>query len=94
MNSPEVIQTAKELKVVMLKADYTRGDPEITRLLQQLGNHAGSIPFYAVFPARNPTRPIVFGGLITAQQVVEALRAAGPSQPKPEVAHSLRSPAR
>ena len=93
MNSAEVKKVVRELGVVMLKADYSRGDPEITRLLKQLGNPAGSIPFYAVFPARDPRRPIVFGGLITADQVVQALRAAGPSQPGREVAQRPLIPA-
>ncbi len=80
MNSTQVQKLIDEHNVIVLRADFTRGDPQIKQLLAQLGNPAGSLPYYAVFPARDPQRPIVFDGVITASQVVQVLRQAGPSQ--------------
>ncbi len=94
MNSQRVRKLVEENRVVILRADFTRGDPAVAELLRRLGNPSGSIPFYAVFPAKEPQRPIVFDGVITAGQVVEVLRQAGPSlvESSPKTA-SQQSPA-
>ncbi len=84
MNSTQVQKLIDEHNVIVLRADFTRGDPQIKQLLARLGNPAGSLPYYAVFPARDPQRPIVFDGVITASQVVQVLRQAGPSLVGPE----------
>jgi len=84
LNSNRVQKLIEEHNVIVLRADFTRGDPQIKELLARLGNPAGSLPYYAVFPARDPQRPIVFDGVITASQVVQVLRQAGPSQVQPE----------
>jgi thiol:disulfide interchange protein DsbD len=51
---------------------------EIKQMLEALGSR--SIPVLAVFPAGEPTRPIVLRDLLTRGQVIEALRKAGPSK--------------
>jgi hypothetical protein len=43
-------------------------------LLKRLGGSA--IPFYAIFPANDPQRPIVFDGLVTKGQVLKYLDEA------------------
>lgn len=61
----------------MLRADKTRPAPAVDALLRQLGNKAGSIPFYAVFPAGNPNKPIVLDGMFTSPRpILQALRKA------------------
>ncbi|MBI3467188.1 MAG: thioredoxin family protein, partial [Planctomycetes bacterium] len=67
--------------IVTLKADKTHPAPEVDDLLQRLGNKAGSIPFYAVFPAGNPNQPILLDGLFASPQpIIDALQKAGPSR--------------
>ena len=61
-----------------VKADWTRRNPEITRLLAKFGRVG--VPFYAVFPAGRLTEPIGLSEIITPASVIEALDRAGPSQ--------------
>lgn len=58
--------------VVLLKADWTNGDPEITQMLKQHGR--AGVPMYLVYPAgRSDEQPIVLPELITSKMVLEAL---------------------
>jgi thiol-disulfide isomerase/thioredoxin len=78
---PEVRELIDDLGIVALKADKTGPAPEADRLLGQLGNRAGSIPFYAIFPAGDPSKPIVLDGVFTSpERILDALRRAGPSR--------------
>jgi thiol:disulfide interchange protein len=72
-----VKRLTEENDVVPLLADYSDMSEEIKSMLEALGSR--SIPVLAVFPAGEPTRPIVLRDLVTKGQVVEALRQAGPS---------------
>ena len=59
-------------KVVMLKADWTKGDPEITEILKQHGR--AGVPMYLVYPGGSKeTQPVLLPELITAQTVLDAL---------------------
>ncbi len=81
VNRPEVHEFIKTNGIVPLKADKTQPAPQVDQLLELLGNKAGSIPFYAVFGARNPNNPVVLDGLFTSPQpLLDALRKAGPSK--------------
>jgi len=67
------------MNVVPLKADKTDPNRDIDKLLKELGNMSGNIPFYAVFPAGGGD-PIVYReGLLTQGKVLEMLEQAGPS---------------
>jgi thiol:disulfide interchange protein DsbD len=58
--------------VVLLKADWTNGDPEITQILKQHGR--AGVPMYLVYPAgRSDEQPVVLPELITSKMVLEAL---------------------
>jgi thiol:disulfide interchange protein DsbD len=58
--------------VVLLKADWTNGDPEITQFLKEHGR--AGVPMYLVYPAgRRDQEPVVLPELITVQTVLEAL---------------------
>jgi thiol:disulfide interchange protein len=58
--------------VVLLKADWTNGDPKITQILKQHGRVG--VPMYLVYPAgRGDAEPIVLPELITSQMVLDAL---------------------
>lgn len=63
IDTAEVAAALRAGGVVALKADKTESNPEADQLLRQLGNSAASIPFYAVFPADNPTEPILLDGV-------------------------------
>lgn len=79
LNTPEVRRLVVENAVVALKADWTHQPPEVTRLMDLLG--ARQVPVVAIFPADDPNRPTaVFRGAYTQQQVLDALRRAGPSK--------------
>jgi thiol:disulfide interchange protein DsbD len=77
INTQEVKETLDRLGIVAVKADWTNQDAEITSLLSKLGR--SSVPTYAIFPASDPTRPIVLSELVSQAQVLEALNRAGAS---------------
>jgi thiol:disulfide interchange protein/DsbC/DsbD-like thiol-disulfide interchange protein len=56
--------------VVRLKADWTNGDPVITKFLQQFGRVG--VPFYVLYPG-NSAEPIIFPELLTKNIVLEKL---------------------
>ena len=67
--------------IVTLKADKTHASPEVDDMLERLGNTGGALPFYAIFPAGDPNKPILLDGLFTSpKRIIEALRRAGPSR--------------
>jgi len=76
LNRTEVARRIEQLNAVALKADKTQADPEIDKLLVELGNAGRVIPFYAVFPAGGG-EPITLGGLVSQRQVLDALEQAG-----------------
>jgi thiol:disulfide interchange protein/DsbC/DsbD-like thiol-disulfide interchange protein len=58
--------------VVILKADWTRGDPEITEILKQHGR--AGVPMYLVYPGGSKeAQPVLLPELITSQTVLDAL---------------------
>jgi thiol:disulfide interchange protein/DsbC/DsbD-like thiol-disulfide interchange protein len=59
--------------IVKLKADWTNGDPAITKLLQQFGRPG--VPLYILYPGKNEA-PIVFPELLTKSMVLEKLETA------------------
>jgi thiol:disulfide interchange protein DsbD len=63
--------------VVTLMADWTRGDPEVTEMLEILGSR--QVPVVAIFPAGNPNEPIVLRGGYKQSTLLEAIKKAGPS---------------
>lgn len=77
MSSP-VRDKLKALNVVTMKADWTKQDPTITKLLNKFGR--SGVPLYVIFPAGNPTQPIVLPEVITQSMMVEKLSEAGPSK--------------
>lgn len=74
-NTPEVAAAVEEYGVVPMLADWTARGPEIGSLIEKLAP-GGSIPLAAVFPAGRPDEPVVMLGIVTKQQVVDALAAA------------------
>jgi thiol:disulfide interchange protein DsbD len=56
--------------VVKLKADWTNGDPAITKLLQQFGRPG--VPLYVLYPGKSE-EPIVFPELLTKSILLDKL---------------------
>jgi thiol:disulfide interchange protein len=58
--------------VVALKADWTKGDPEITQILKQFGR--AGVPMYLIYPSGSKeAQPVLLPELITSQTVLDAL---------------------
>jgi len=56
--------------IVKMKADWTNGDPVITKLLQQFGRPG--VPLYVLYPAKNE-EPIVFPEVLTKSMLLDKL---------------------
>lgn len=72
-----VAEVVKENDVVPMLADWTEPSEEIRRKLDEL--QSNSIPLMVIYPADPSAEPILLRDLLTEAQVIEALRAAGPS---------------
>jgi thiol:disulfide interchange protein len=75
-NESTVLETAavraafSEHQIVKLKADWTNGDPAITKLLKQFGRPG--VPLYVLYPG-GTAKPYVFPELLTKNIVLEKL---------------------
>lgn len=70
LENAEVRKAFQQHGVTKLKADWTNGDPVITKFLQQFGRVG--VPFYVLYPG-NSGEPIVFPELLTKNIVLEKL---------------------
>ncbi|NMC20964.1 MAG: hypothetical protein GYA33_11145 [Thermogutta sp.] len=77
LNTEPVRRALRESKVVLLQADWTHESPEVTRFLDWLGFQ--QVPVVVIFPAGRPNEPIVFTGMFTQRDIVQAVEKAGPS---------------
>ena len=73
LESTEVRDAFQRHAIVKLKADWTNGDPTITKLLQRFGRPG--VPLYVLYPGKNE-EPIVFPEVLTKGMVLEKLRTA------------------
>lgn len=81
IETPEVRELLHSRGIIAMKADKTEPAPEVDDTLRLLGNQAASIPFYAVFPADDPERPVTLDGVFTSpQSIVDALSDAEPGR--------------
>jgi thiol:disulfide interchange protein DsbD len=74
LEAQDVREAFRRHGIVKLKADWTNGDPAITRLLQQFGRPG--VPLYVLYPAKNE-EPIIFPELLTKSMVLEKLEIVG-----------------
>lgn len=85
LNTDAVQNALRERNAHFLKADWTDGAEDITRLLRGFGR--AGVPLYVVYPAGKPDAPVVLPELLTQNIVLDALaeadRRAGPDAPKP-----------
>ena len=70
LESAAVREAFQHHGVVKLKADWTNGDPVITKLLQQFGRPG--VPLYVLYPGKSE-EPIVFPELLTQRILLDKL---------------------
>ena len=70
LESQDVREAFQRHGIVKLKADWTNGDPVITKLLQKFGRPG--VPLYVLYPAKNE-EPIVFPELLTKSMILDKL---------------------
>src|SRR5262249_31377155 len=70
LENSEVCDSFQRHGVVKLKADWTNGDPTITKLLQQFGRPG--VPLYVLYPGKSQ-EPIVFPELLTKNVLLDKL---------------------
>ena len=78
MNRWETKRLINKNDVIAIKADKTQPAPDVDALLLELGNAGRAIPFVAIYPADGGP-PKTMDGVISLEQVLEALKQAGPS---------------
>lgn len=79
LHNQQVLDKVKALNVLMMKADWTTQDPDITRVLQKF-NRSG-VPLVVIFPAGKPNDALQLpDGLISPNDVLTRLEKAGPSK--------------
>ena len=70
LEAQDVREAFQRHGIVKLKADWTNGDPVITKLLQQFGRPG--VPLYVLYPAKNE-EPIVFPEVLTKSMILDKL---------------------
>ncbi len=83
LDTKEVQQALAQRNAVFLKADWSTGQEDVTKLLQQF--HRAAVPLYVIYPAGNPGAAIVLPELLTPRLVLDGLAAAD----KAAVTHPL-----
>jgi thiol:disulfide interchange protein DsbD len=70
LESQDVREAFQRHAIVKMKADWTNGDPVITKLLKQFDRPG--VPLYVLYPGKNE-EPVVFPELLTKSMVLEKL---------------------
>jgi thiol:disulfide interchange protein/DsbC/DsbD-like thiol-disulfide interchange protein len=76
LEAQDVREAFQRHGIVKLKADWTNGDPVITKLLQQFGRPG--VPLYVLYPAKNE-EPIVFPEVLTKGMILDKLETVARS---------------
>ena len=77
-SSEEVRQTFSEKNFVMVKADWTTRNPEITRALESFGRNG--VPLYVIY-SKSIDEPMILPELLTPGIVLDALNGVASSEP-------------
>lgn len=70
LHSKEVDAAFEKAGIVKLDADWTRGDPEITKLLKEFGRTG--VPLYVLYGSDKEGKPYIFAETLTQEMLVEA----------------------
>ena len=74
LGTTDVRNAVRQDGVVMVHADWTHGEPEISKFMEYLG--AKEVPVIAIFPPDRPNEPIVFRDGYSKRQILNALAEA------------------
>jgi thiol:disulfide interchange protein len=72
LDSTAVRQAFAQHQVLVLRADWTHGDPEITQILKDHGR--AGVPMYLFYPGGKERAPVVLPELISSQSVLDAMK--------------------
>ena len=71
LNREDFRRAMDSLNVALVKADWTRETPEVTKLLRSMGK--SGVPAYAIYPAGDQSKQIVLPELLTTGAIVEKI---------------------
>lgn len=71
LNREDFKRAMDSLNVALVKADWTRETPEVTKLLRSMGK--SGVPAYAIYPAGDKSKQIVLSELLTTGAIVEKI---------------------
>ena len=71
LNREDFRHAMDSLNVALVKADWTRETPEVTKLLRSMGK--SGVPAYAIYPAGDQSKQIVLPELLTTSAIVEKI---------------------
>ncbi|MEY2479638.1 MAG: hypothetical protein QOI04_565 [Verrucomicrobiota bacterium] len=77
LESSEVREAFERGGIVKMKADWTNGDPVITKILKQFGRPG--VPLYVLYFANRAHEPFVFPELLTRSMVLNQLETTAPA---------------
>jgi thiol:disulfide interchange protein len=72
LDTTPVRQAFAQHQVVVLRADWTHGDPAITQILKEHGR--AGVPMYLFYPGGKDRPPVVLPELISSQTVLDAMK--------------------
>jgi thiol:disulfide interchange protein/DsbC/DsbD-like thiol-disulfide interchange protein len=72
LDTSAVRQAFAQNQVVVLRADWTHGDPEITQILKEHGR--AGVPMYLFYPGGKDRPPVVLPELISSQTILDAMK--------------------
>ena len=75
LNREDFRRAMDSLNVALVKADWTRETPEVTKLLRSMGK--SGVPAYAIYPAGDKSKQIVLPELLTTGAIVEKIVGSG-----------------
>ncbi len=76
LESAPVRDAFRRHSIVKLKADWTNGDPAITKLLKQFGRPG--VPLYVLYPGKSE-EPVVLPELLTKSIILDKLESVSPT---------------
>ncbi len=74
LNTTPTLDLVTEHEIVVIRADWTDGSPEVTKWLDGLDSI--SIPVTAIIPANRPKRPIILRDVYSQDMLLKSLRKA------------------
>jgi thiol:disulfide interchange protein/DsbC/DsbD-like thiol-disulfide interchange protein len=81
LSKPTVLEAFKASDVTYLKGDWTKQDPQISKLLAEFGR--SGVPLYVLYPQGLRAKPVVLPQVLTPEVVIAAVKDAAASTLSP-----------